>query len=123
MMALSLTAQLITVSILTLQRQIQHNNNVNKTSIDSIYDYIVVGSGSAGAVVANRLASKANIKVLLLEAGGPQNVVSDMPGLTPALIGTDIDWQFRTLPQANIGQSFHGQRINQPKGVQVANEF
>lgn len=115
-MSASLSAQLIAISIISLQRQIQHNNNVNRTTFDPSYDYVVVGSGSAGAVVANRLAANPNLRVLLLEAGGPQNVISDMPGLAPALVGTEVDWGYTTVPQTNIGQAFRGQIINHPKG-------
>ena len=115
-MSASLSAQLIAISIISLQRQIQHNNNVNRSTWNSNYDYVVVGSGSAGAVVANRLAANPNIRVLLLEAGGPQTVVSDMPGLTPNLVGSEMDWQYTTVPQTNIGQAYNGQVIRQPKG-------
>ncbi|CAG2100017.1 unnamed protein product, partial [Medioppia subpectinata] len=72
------------------------------------YDYIVVGSGSAGAVIASRLTENPGVTVLLLEAGGPQNTVSDMPGLTPALVGTEVDWQYTTVPQTRIGQAYTG---------------
>lgn len=111
-----LTAQLLTVSVLSLTRQTFHNNNANRTTWDSSYDYIVVGSGSSGAVVANRLASNPNIRVLLLEAGGPQTVISDMPGETTTLINSEIDWAYRTVPQNKIGQAFPNRVINQPKG-------
>jgi choline dehydrogenase-like flavoprotein len=112
----SLTIQLITVSIITLQRQSAHNNNANRSQWNSSYDYVVIGSGSAGAVVASRLTENPQINVLLLEAGGPQNVITDMPGATPALVGTDVDWQYKTVPQTEIGQAFIDHRINTPKG-------
>nr|XP_027201587.1 uncharacterized protein LOC113795591 [Dermatophagoides pteronyssinus] len=117
----SLTTQLLAISVISLQRQIIHNNNVNRTSIDNndnYYDYIIIGSGSSGAVVANRLAALNNqsLRILLLEAGGPQSIVSDMPGMTPWLVGTEMDWQYLTVPQQNIGQAFRDHRIRQPKG-------
>mgnify|MGYP002717170349 CR=1 FL=1 len=115
----SLTTQLLAISVISLQRQILHNNNVNRTELDTNnYDYIIVGSGSAGAVVANRLAAfnSSSLRILLLEAGGAQSVVSDMPGLTPWLVGSEMDWQYLTIPQTNIGQAFRDQRIRQPKG-------
>lgn len=118
-MSLSLTAQLLAVSVVSLQRQISHNNNVNRTSIDPSYDYVVVGSGSAGAIVAYRLASNSSLRVLLLEAGPAQTVVSDIPGLAASLVGTEIDWQYKTVPQTNIGQAMVGHRIAQPKGMLV----
>lgn len=118
----SLTTQLLAISVISLQRQIIHNNNVNRTSIDNndnYYDYIIIGSGSSGAVVANRLAALNNqsLRILLLEAGGPQSIVSDMPGMTPWLVGTEMDWQYLTVPQQNIGQAFRDHRIRQPKGL------
>ncbi|CAG2118593.1 unnamed protein product, partial [Medioppia subpectinata] len=104
----NLSVQLITISILTLQRQLSHNNNANRSQWAGSYDYIVVGSGSAGAVIASRLTENPGVTVLLLEAGGPQNTVSDMPGLTPALVGTEVDWQYTTVPQTRIGQAYTG---------------
>ncbi|OTF83953.1 hypothetical protein BLA29_013951, partial [Euroglyphus maynei] len=117
-MSASLTTQLLAISVISLQRQLIHNNNVNRTSFDNNYDYIIIGSGSAGAVVANRLAAynSSSLRILLLEAGGPQSVVSDMPGLTPWLVGSEMDWQYLTVPQTNIGQAFRDHRIRQPKG-------
>lgn len=66
----------------------QHTNNFNDSIRDTNifykeYDFIVIGSGSGGSVVANRLTEIDGFTVLLLEAGGEENFISDVP-LTPS---------------------------------------
>ncbi len=56
-----------------------------------------VGSGSAGAVVANRLSKK--FRVLLLEAGGKPDIFSQVPFLKSRLEGSRIDYAYKTVPQ------------------------
>ncbi|XP_059610580.1 glucose dehydrogenase [FAD, quinone]-like isoform X2 [Phlebotomus argentipes] len=59
------------------------------------YDFIVVGAGSAGSVVANRLSENPNWKVLLLEAGGDPPIESEIPNLFFSMQHSPYDWDFR----------------------------
>lgn len=59
------------------------------------FDYIVVGAGAAGATVAARLAL-AGRDVLLIEAGGDPDLLTKIPGASMALMGSPMDWQYKT---------------------------
>jgi choline dehydrogenase-like flavoprotein len=78
------------------------------------YDFIVVGGGTAGLVVANRLTEDPSISVLVLEAGA--NALADprvaIPALWSAILGTDLDWDYLTVPQEHL----NGRKIGQPQG-------
>lgn len=64
------------------------------------YDFIIIGAGSAGSVLANRLSENPENKVLLLEAGGPDNKSEiHIPGAYGELHRTEVDWQFWGTPQ------------------------
>jgi choline dehydrogenase len=79
------------------------------------YDFIVVGAGSAGAVVASRLAEDPAAQVLLLEAGGSDRDHPEIakPGAWPyTLQGTAFDWQYETTPQKHA----HGRVGPVPRG-------
>ena len=71
-------------------------------NIEASYDYIVVGAGSAGCVIAARLSEDPACRVLLIEAGGADisRPALQSPALWPANFGTDADWAYRTVPQA-----------------------
>jgi choline dehydrogenase len=64
----------------------------------AIFDYIVIGAGSAGCVVANRLTEDPNTKVLLLEAGSPDTKPElEVPSVWPTtLLGSEVDWAYLT---------------------------
>ena len=66
-------------------------------------DYVVVGAGSAGAVVAARLSADPATSVTLLEAGGaPKKMEVNVPLGFPKLFKTEFDWDYATLPQAHL---------------------
>ncbi|KAG6917148.1 hypothetical protein DXG01_003661 [Tephrocybe rancida] len=89
--------------------QAAHSFAALYTSIDSLktlnYDFIVVGGGTAGNVIANRLTENPKWRVLVVE-GGPSNegiLASEVPLLSGALIGTQFDWNYTTTPQQALG--------------------
>ncbi|KAG7299271.1 hypothetical protein JYU34_017832 [Plutella xylostella] len=71
------------------------------------FDFIIVGAGSAGAVLANRLTEEKEWRVLLLEAGGDPPEASVVPGLLGDLVHSPYDWDYYSL---NDGYSAQAQR-------------
>ena len=68
-----------------------------------MYDYIIVGAGSAGCVLANRLTENPHIQVLLLEAGKPDTKQEiHIPAGFPNLFQTEYDWAYYTEPQTHL---------------------
>jgi choline dehydrogenase-like flavoprotein len=60
-----------------------------------VFDYIIVGAGSAGCVLAHRLSEDPSSKVLLIEAGGDDTLpLSRIPGAYPQLQDTHYDWGY-----------------------------
>ena len=77
------------------------------------YDFIVVGAGSAGCVLANRLTQDPEASVLLLEAGEPDDERNiRIPAAFPELFKTETDWEYYTEPQEHCG----GRELYWPRG-------
>lgn len=68
-------------------------------AVFGFYDFIIVGGGTAGAVIANRLSEENNWKILVLEAGGYENDYTDIPALYYLLGKTKYNWGYNTTPQ------------------------
>jgi choline dehydrogenase len=86
---------------------------VSGTSVRK-FDYVIVGAGSAGCVLANRLTEDVNVSVLVLEAGGPATgLFKDMPIAFPKyVLRRDLNWNFVSEPEPYLG----GRRIDIPRG-------
>uniref|UniRef100_L2GI97 Aryl-alcohol dehydrogenase n=1 Tax=Colletotrichum fructicola (strain Nara gc5) TaxID=1213859 RepID=L2GI97_COLFN len=78
------------------------------------YDFVIIGGGVAGLVIASRLSENPDIQVLVLEAGEDQTADPrvNIPALGPSLVKTPSDWQFKTVPQSGLG----GREIGVPQG-------
>lgn len=67
----------------------------NQKYLREVYDFIIIGGGSAGSVLANRLSEIESWNVLLLEAGGHETDISDVPLLSLYLHKSKLDWKYR----------------------------
>ncbi|XP_069181513.1 glucose dehydrogenase [FAD, quinone] [Procambarus clarkii] len=81
-----------------LQQEDRHDYDASHRLFGQ-YDFIVVGSGTAGGILAARLSEVPEWKVLLLEAGGPPPPESVIPALNVVLMQSDADWNYFTVPQ------------------------
>ena len=84
------------------------------TRLEGEFDYIVVGAGTAGCIVANRLSADGGKRVLILEAGGSDNWIwFHIPvGYLFAIGNPRSDWMFRTEPEAGL----NGRSLAYPRG-------
>src|SRR3982074_1931783 len=85
--------------------RVRENQRKLRDGLKSQYDFIVCGSGSSGSVVARRLAENPDVSVLLLEAGGSDEV----PSVIEAArwfenLGSEPDWKFVDQPNPTLKQ-------------------
>jgi choline dehydrogenase len=82
--------------VLANQRELTSN-------LKATYDFIVCGSGTSGSVVARRLAENPDVSVLLIEAGGDDDVTEVMDPLKwPMNLGSEREWNFQGQPNPNV---------------------
>ena len=86
------------------------------TNIKTDFDYIIVGAGSAGSVLAARLTEDPDVTVALVEAGGRDEAPEiNIPLLFPQLFKTQFDWDFASEPEPALRQ----RRIYLPRGKMI----
>jgi choline dehydrogenase len=90
---------------------------IGAAPIEGEYDYIIVGAGSAGCLLANRLSADPGTRVLLLEAGGMDNWIwFHIPvGYLFAIGNPRSDWMFKTEPEEGL----NGRVLNYPRGKAI----
>lgn len=95
------------------------NEPPDQVNILSEYDFIVVGAGTAGCVIANRLTEVPDWKVLLVEAGVNENFIMDIPIVANYLQFTSANWKYKTKPSSKYCAGFENQQCNWPRGKVV----
>ncbi|XP_052094091.1 glucose dehydrogenase [FAD, quinone]-like isoform X2 [Mytilus californianus] len=114
------TAAVITVLIGVLYwfTTKQNPDDALNIKVNSTYDYIVVGSGSAGAVIASRLSEDNDVSVLLLETGGSElnNDNIRVPLKVGSLQLSNEDWAYFTIPQKYSHRAMVDQKSFWPRG-------
>lgn len=83
---------------------------------NALFDFVIVGGGTSGLVVANRLTENPKVNVLVLEAG--TNRLNDpritIPGLAPATYeDPDFDWNFRSIPQVRMDYLINHKKLTE----------
>lgn len=96
----------------------QNTNSDNKSVSDDYFDFIVIGAGPGGCVVANRLSENPLWRVLLLEAGQYETVYTDVPAATDFLEKTypEYNWNYTAKPSKNGCYRFENNSCPWPKG-------
>lgn len=98
------------------QEDVELENYDNTYNMEGEYDFIVVGAGTAGCTMAARLSENPKWKVLLLEAGGPERLIMDVPIVAHFLQLGEMNWKYRTQPSDHACLAMNNNRCNWPRG-------
>lgn len=112
----SLLFSFLSISNIIFNKQSSYDQLTNRNNWNAYYDYIIVGAGTSGSVLASRLSEDPEVTVLLLEAGTSETVASNTPGLSETLIGTIMDWKILSVPQNNSCLAMNNRRCHLASG-------
>ncbi|XP_012527094.2 glucose dehydrogenase [FAD, quinone] [Monomorium pharaonis] len=121
-MSLALKLPFIALGYLIINMRldiIDKNNRPQTVPTENLlaeYDYVIIGGGSAGAVIASRLSEGEGHTVLLLEAGVDEIPLSDVPWSYHSLQHTYLDWNFEVKPSPNYCLAMRNRRCRWPRG-------
>nr|XP_032522109.1 LOW QUALITY PROTEIN: glucose dehydrogenase [FAD, quinone]-like [Danaus plexippus plexippus] len=103
---------------INLNSKLTQKEKLIKTSAkkSNKYDFIIVGAGSAGCVLANRLSEVTSWRILLLEAGSEEPDITMMPAAIRVLSGSNIDWNYNTQPEELTCRSMTKHLCQWPRG-------
>ena len=91
--------------------------NTRGNNMPETFDFVVVGGGSAGAVIAARLSEDSTCRVALIEAGERPPEVSSMPLACAAMqLNPDVDWMYTADPGEKAGLGLKSRRVPVPRG-------
>nr|XP_022334600.1 uncharacterized protein LOC111131397 [Crassostrea virginica]XP_022334601.1 uncharacterized protein LOC111131397 [Crassostrea virginica]XP_022334602.1 uncharacterized protein LOC111131397 [Crassostrea virginica]XP_022334603.1 uncharacterized protein LOC111131397 [Crassostrea virginica]XP_022334604.1 uncharacterized protein LOC111131397 [Crassostrea virginica]XP_022334605.1 uncharacterized protein LOC111131397 [Crassostrea virginica] len=109
---------LILALLLVFYKTIFNSKDHKTIFLNASYDYIIIGAGSAGCILANRLSEDQTISVLLLEAGGSEddNANISVPIASPTLPFSEQDWKFKTVPQKKACLALQNKESPWPRG-------
>ncbi|KAJ8958503.1 hypothetical protein NQ318_002297, partial [Aromia moschata] len=80
------------------------------------YDFIIVGGGTAGSVLAARLSETSSWNILVIEAGMNNVIVNHFPAITTKYQGSRMDWHYETEPQQNCCNGLKDKKLYWPAG-------
>uniref|UniRef100_A0A1I8PWX7 Glucose-methanol-choline oxidoreductase N-terminal domain-containing protein n=1 Tax=Stomoxys calcitrans TaxID=35570 RepID=A0A1I8PWX7_STOCA len=106
-------AQVLGIGLGNIAKQNLYNDAPRQ---NAEYDFIVVGSGPAGCVLANRLSENPKWQVYLIEAGGVESLPHQIPIMAAFLQGTHSNWGYKSVPQKQACFGMNNNECSLPRG-------
>ncbi|XP_022920251.2 glucose dehydrogenase [FAD, quinone]-like [Onthophagus taurus] len=118
MITLNIKIVILIITLCKTNSQITFNANfsLNFNYYHTFFDYVIVGSGAAGSVVASRLSENPNLNILVLEAGIEPIKLVDIPAICATFQFTDYNWGYLMEEQENMCLGLQDKRMHWPRG-------